>query len=211
MGRTFALPVSIVLIVLALGAVPSVLSAAADGADAARRGQSTAAIEGTARGADWAPVAGYTVRVRDIQTGQLAGSAVTSAAGQFAFSGLEPGKYLLEFVSPAGGIVGASAPMTVAGGATATVTVTETATGSGRAARGRFNLSTLSKSSSSPVIAAAEAEGIKPVVAIQQSDKVTICHKPSSVNQTLIVAAAAVPAHLAHGDFIGPCIASSPR
>ncbi len=36
--------------------------------------------------------------------------------------------------------------------------------------------------------------------------KVTICHKPSfDGGQTLIIASSAVAAHLAHGDYLGPC------
>jgi len=43
-------------------------------------------------------------------------------------------------------------------------------------------------------------------------DKVLICHRPPgnpSNSQTLCVAASAVPAHLAHGDFLGPCTAGA--
>lgn len=37
-------------------------------------------------------------------------------------------------------------------------------------------------------------------------DKVEVCHK----GNTIEVAAAAVPAHLAHGDFVGSCEAPPP-
>jgi hypothetical protein len=38
--------------------------------------------------------------------------------------------------------------------------------------------------------------------------KVTLCHRTGSGSHTLTVAAATVPAHLAHGDYLGPCVAS---
>lgn len=39
-----------------------------------------------------------------------------------------------------------------------------------------------------------------------QSEKVTICHKPGTpAQQTLVVAASAVGAHLGHGDLLGAC------
>ncbi len=45
-------------------------------------------------------------------------------------------------------------------------------------------------------------------VAIAQEPKVTICHIPPGNPgnaHTIVVGAAAVDAHLAHGDFIGTC------
>ena len=48
----------------------------------------------------------------------------------------------------------------------------------------------------------------RPISAAQyQYDKVTVCHVAgkSGNRVTITVAAAAVPAHLAHGDTLGPC------
>jgi hypothetical protein len=39
----------------------------------------------------------------------------------------------------------------------------------------------------------------------ENGEKVLICHKPSKNPHTLSVASPAVPAHLAHGDTLGPC------
>jgi hypothetical protein len=36
-------------------------------------------------------------------------------------------------------------------------------------------------------------------------EKVLVCHMPSKNPHTLSIAPAAVPAHLAHGDTLGPC------
>lgn len=40
---------------------------------------------------------------------------------------------------------------------------------------------------------------------IAGGEKVLVCHKPSKNAHTLSIAPAAVPAHLAHGDTLGPC------
>ena len=42
-------------------------------------------------------------------------------------------------------------------------------------------------------------------VAQYQYDKVTICHVTGSGEETITVAASAVPAHLRHGDSVGAC------
>jgi len=39
---------------------------------------------------------------------------------------------------------------------------------------------------------------------------ITICHKPPTPDQTISINFAALPAHLAHGDSIGPCQTASP-
>jgi hypothetical protein len=41
---------------------------------------------------------------------------------------------------------------------------------------------------------------------VEQGEKVMICHKPDGKNpHTIVVSQSAVPAHLGHGDFLGPC------
>ena len=39
----------------------------------------------------------------------------------------------------------------------------------------------------------------------QYKNKVLLCHKPGPHQHTIRVAPSAVPAHLAHGDYLGPC------
>jgi len=42
------------------------------------------------------------------------------------------------------------------------------------------------------------------------NDPVEICHKPGApAEQTIVVDDDAVPAHLRHGDFLGPCSGGS--
>jgi hypothetical protein len=38
-----------------------------------------------------------------------------------------------------------------------------------------------------------------------EGDKVLVCHKPSKNAHTLSISSSAVPAHLGHGDTLGPC------
>jgi hypothetical protein len=87
----------------------------------------TGTISGTAQSSTGEPLPKYTVRVRNLQTGQLAGTTTSSAAGGFSFAGLSPASYVVEVISPAGVIVGSSPSIVVAAGATVTVAVTATA------------------------------------------------------------------------------------
>ena len=87
----------------------------ASSAFAAAAGQAagTASISGKG-------LANNTVRLRDVQTGQLTGSTTANASGQFSFTGLNAGNYLIEVVNAAGDVIGTSAPIAVAAGAAVT-------------------------------------------------------------------------------------------
>jgi len=87
-------------------------------------GNATGAIRGTAMSSTGQMLANVTVPVRNLYTGQLAGSTTSNAVGGFNFAGLNPGSYIVEVVNHAGAIVGSSAVVTVTAGATAIVTVT---------------------------------------------------------------------------------------
>jgi hypothetical protein len=68
------------------------------------------------------------VQLRNLATGQLAGSTTSNVAGQFSFIGLNPGNYAVEVVNAAGQIVGTSASVAVSSGAAVTgVSVTASA------------------------------------------------------------------------------------
>ena len=87
----------------------------------------TGAINGTAQNPGGQTLPNYTVQVRNLQTGQIAGTTTSNAAGSFSFVGLNPANYVIEVVNEAGVIVGSSASIAVAAGAAVTVTVTAAA------------------------------------------------------------------------------------
>ena len=86
----------------------------------AAQAQTAGSISGTASDSTGVTVAKATVRLRNLTTGELSGNSVSSAAGEFSFSGLPAGSYVVEVVNAAGEIVGTSAPIAVAAGAQVT-------------------------------------------------------------------------------------------
>jgi len=118
MKRFFALV--LVFALISLG-VPTLASAAPQG-QAGR-------ITGTARSQGGQPLANYAVQVRNVATGQIVGTAKTSAAGEFGFSNLAAGNYVVEVVDAGGRIVATSSSITLAGGAMSITGVAVTASG----------------------------------------------------------------------------------
>lgn len=57
---------------------------------------------------DGKPLANVTVRLRNVDTGQLVGNTTANAQGQFSFTGLGPGNFVVETVSSTGTILGTS-------------------------------------------------------------------------------------------------------
>ena len=93
-----------------------------------------ASLSGTATSSTGQTVANATVQLRNLATGQLAGTTTSNAGGGFAFTGLQAGNYVVEVVNAAGQIIGTSASVSVAAGATVTgVTVTASAAAAGAA------------------------------------------------------------------------------
>jgi hypothetical protein len=101
----------------------------------AAQGQTTGAVQGSAKGAAQQNLPGVRVQVR-MPNGQLAATGTTNAQGSFSFAGLNPGTYTIEILDAAGNIVGTSASVAVTAGATATVTVTSAVAGAIAAAAG---------------------------------------------------------------------------
>jgi len=84
---------------------------------AAPGAQPTASVAGTARSSAGQPVGNATVQLRNLMTGQLAGTTVSSSAGAFSFMGLPAGRYAVEVVNAAGEVLGTSAALDIAAGA----------------------------------------------------------------------------------------------
>jgi hypothetical protein len=97
---------------------------------------STGAIQGIAQNSAGHTLPNYTVQLRNLQTGQLSGVTTSNSAGSFSFAGLSPANYVVEVVNQAGVIVGSSAAIPVAAGATASVAVSTTAAAIAGAAAG---------------------------------------------------------------------------
>jgi Carboxypeptidase regulatory-like domain len=96
---------------------------------AAQQTPATGAIHGKATDSSGQPMPNYTVQLRNLADGHLAGTTTANAAGGFSFEGLPAGNYIVEVVSPAGAIVGSTAAIPVAAGATVSVSVAATAAG----------------------------------------------------------------------------------
>jgi hypothetical protein len=81
-------------------------------------GVRTTSIVGVAWQADNTPIPNAKVRLRNVVTGRIAAAAMANEAGQFTFSGVEPGSYLIELVTDAGKIQTVGHTFTVAPGET---------------------------------------------------------------------------------------------
>jgi hypothetical protein len=80
------------------------------------------------------PLANTTVRLRNVLTGRLAGTARTSLSGAFTFENLSSGNYIVETVDAAGRVMATSSSLDVAPGATISgVAVTAAAPAAGQA------------------------------------------------------------------------------
>ena len=140
------------------------------GAPAPRRGQTpTASLAGTATSSAGQTLANVTVQLRNLGTGQLAGTTTSSASGAFSFTGLPAGNFAIEVVNAAGQIIGTSASVAVAAGATITgVTVSTPAAALGAAGPGAAGTG-LSTAAIVGITVAAGA-GIAGAVAIAKRD-----------------------------------------
>jgi hypothetical protein len=69
--------------------------------------QTNGAISGIAS-VDGKPLADVTVRLRNVDTGQLVGTTTANAQGSFSFAGLGPGNFVVETVAANGTILGTS-------------------------------------------------------------------------------------------------------
>ena len=87
--------------------------------------RANSSVAGMAKDTTGKALANTTVRLRNIQNGQLAATARTSISGAFAFENLASGNYIVETVNAAGRIVATSSSLDVAPGMAVTgVTVT---------------------------------------------------------------------------------------
>jgi hypothetical protein len=92
--------------------------------------QDLGSIAGTATDANKVVMNGVKVQLRNVDTGQLAGTTQSGADGAFSFTGLNPGNFVIEIVDEAGNVIGVSSSMAVtAGGVISGITVAASAAG----------------------------------------------------------------------------------
>src|SRR2546428_4790967 len=102
---------------------------------AAAQAQAAAAISGSATTSTGQTVANVTVQLRNLATGQLAGSTTSTVTGSFSFTGIAAGNYAVEVVNAVGQVIGTSSAITATAGAAITgVTVTASAAAAAAAA-----------------------------------------------------------------------------
>ena len=133
--------------------------------------QGTASLAGTATSSSGQSVANATVHLRNLANGQIAGTTTSSTTGSFSFAGLQAGNYAVEVVNAAGQIIGTSASIGVAAGATVTgIAVSTSAVLAGAAAAGAAaagaGAATAGISTAVIVTTAAAAAGVAGAVAI---------------------------------------------
>lgn len=123
--------------IVATALASSIFGSAAFAAGAPRAQSQPASLSGTASSSAGQTLANVTVQLRDVVTGQLAGTTTSTATGAFSFGGLQAGTYTVEVVGATGQIVGTSAAISVTAGATVTgvaVSATAAAVAAGAAA-----------------------------------------------------------------------------
>src|SRR5262245_8298027 len=102
---------------------------------AAARFQTNGVISGIAN-VEGKPLANVTVRLRNVDNGQLLGSMTSNAAGEFSFTGLPAGNFVVETANLAGTLLGTSTRIVLAAGAMTATGVTVSTSAAAAAAAG---------------------------------------------------------------------------
>jgi hypothetical protein len=146
------------MLVTAMATATVPLGAGASKSDAA-------SLTGTAYNSSLRPLPNANVQIRSLTTGSRVDSTVSDQAGNFSFSRLEPGTYVVELVNASGYLIGISAPVSVGPSAVATVAVRQDADGALASGQGSgFSLFGLGPVTSLAVLGAAGAASVTAVV-----------------------------------------------
>lgn len=97
--------------------------------------QNTGEIAGTAV-VEGKPLSKIPVRLRNVDNGQLVGNMVTNDKGEFRFTGLPIGNYVVETVAPNGTLLGTSTRIAITAGALIATGVTVSTSAAAAAAAG---------------------------------------------------------------------------
>src|SRR5712692_8572675 len=123
---------AVILAVMAAG-IPVSAAGAKTGVRAGQA-EGTGRISGKARGAKNESLRNLQARVRDVGTGQIVGQTTTNRDGDYTFTGLNPGTYVVEIVSGTGLVIATTSTVTLTVGAMVATGVTVTATAAAAAA-----------------------------------------------------------------------------
>lgn len=159
MKRFFAL--TLVCALIGLG-VPGVTFAAAH--------PQTGQVAGVAKNQGGQALANQTVRLRNVGTGQTAGTAQTSATGEFSFGNLAAGNYVAEIVDASGKVIGTSATLSLSASTMTLTGVAVTTSGAGAAA-GAVAGGSFFKSTAGIVLLAAAGGGAVAAVVATRGDE----------------------------------------
>ena len=107
MRRSFAAALIVALVVLGLPVAP-----------VAAAPQAAGTISGFAKEAGGQPAANVTVRLRNLDNGQIVGTLRTEPTGAFSFTNVPAGNYIVEIVDGAGRVLAAGAQIVLAQKAT---------------------------------------------------------------------------------------------
>jgi hypothetical protein len=121
-------------LVVSMAGTPAVFAAGAAQAPA------NSSMSGSVKNPAGRMVTATTVRLRDLETGQVSAITMSDAAGQFSFLGLASGSFTAEIVNASGEIIGSSAPISVMDGSAITGVVVVTTDRSSK--KGAFFMST---------------------------------------------------------------------
>ena len=108
---------------------------------------------------DGKPLANVTVRLRNVDTGQLVGNTTANAQGAFSFSGLPAGNFVVETVAANGTILGTSTTIALAAGAMAATGIAVATSGTALAAAGGIGAAGVAAGAGAGVGAGAAAGG----------------------------------------------------
>ena len=153
------------IVVMSAAGLPTMVSAAA---------QESSTISGVARGPNLQALKTVRVQLRNATSGEVTGSTVTTETGEFLVPNLPSGSYVVEILDGTNHLLGISAPVFVAPGATASTSVMALAPGTAAAASGTgFSIFGMGPVTSVAVLGAASAAAIVGVVATRPNASVS--------------------------------------
>ena len=134
-------------------------------ASATLEAQSGGTMTGVARGNHLQSLASVNVQLRNLDTGAVVGTTMTTEAGTFTFPKLPAGNYIAEVVDTAGKVLGVGAPVFLPAGGTATTSVIALAFGPAASTASGFSFLGLGPVTTMTILGAAAAASVSAVVA----------------------------------------------